>query len=92
MPDETLTEKRDRAFIDFLLSTGVRISEALRLDRDDWKPQRMTLIGKGDRERPAMVTLKAGEAWSSTSPPGRIQRPPSSLASNRRRRAAATTG
>lgn len=62
LPDETLTEKRDRAFILFLLSTGVRISEALRLDRDDWKPQRMTLIGKGDRERPVTVTLKAREA------------------------------
>jgi integrase len=35
----------------FLLSAGARIDEALRLDRGDWEPARMRVIGKGDRER-----------------------------------------
>lgn len=62
LPRETLRDKRDRAFILFLLSTGARIAEALRLDRGDWKPAGMTVIGKGDRERPVSITEKAKEA------------------------------
>ena len=62
LPCETLRDKRDRAFILFLLSTGARIAEALRLDRGDWKPEAMTVIGKGDRERPVSITEKAKEA------------------------------
>ena len=46
----------------FLLSTGARIDEALRLDRDDWQPARMRVIGKGDRERTVTVTEKARQA------------------------------
>lgn len=65
LPSETLPQKRDRAFILFLLATGVRISEALRLDRGDWKPERMRVIGKGDRERPVVVTARAREAMES---------------------------
>jgi integrase len=42
-----------------LLSTGARISEILRLDRRDWKPDRMWVVGKGDRERVVQVTDKA---------------------------------
>ena len=38
LPVGTLPQLRDRAFILFLLSTGARIDEALRLDRDDWQP------------------------------------------------------
>lgn len=62
LPSETLAQKRDRAFILFLLSTGTRIAEALRLDRGDWKPDQMRVIGKGDRERTVRVTDKAREA------------------------------
>jgi len=60
--DDTLPQKRDRAFVLFLLSTGARIAEVLRLDRDDWTPDRMTVVGKGDRERVVFVTEKAREA------------------------------
>jgi site-specific recombinase XerD len=59
LPAETLPQKRDRAFVLFMLSTGIRIAEALRLDRSDWKPDRMTVIGKGDRERAVFITEKA---------------------------------
>jgi integrase/recombinase XerD len=62
LPAETLEDLRDRALILFLLSTGCRISEALRLDVGDWDPRRMTVIGKGDRERTVTVTGRARQA------------------------------
>jgi integrase len=46
----------------FLLSTGARISDVLRLDRDDWNPRRQTVVGKGDRERVVTVTERARRA------------------------------
>jgi integrase len=48
LPHDTLPEQRDRALILLLLSTGARISEILRLDRSDWKPDRLWVLGKGD--------------------------------------------
>ena len=62
LPAGTVAEKRDRALIGFLLSTGCRISEALALDRTDWRRDRVTVRGKGDRERVVMVTARAHEA------------------------------
>jgi integrase len=64
LPHDTLPEKRDRALILLLLSTGgrTRISEILRLDRSQWKSDRMWVIGKGDRERVVQVTEKARAA------------------------------
>jgi site-specific recombinase XerD len=58
----SLAEKRDRALLLLLLSTGARISELLRLDRADWARDRLVLRGKGDRERPALVTERARRA------------------------------
>ena len=58
----TLEERRDTALILFLLSTGVRIAEALRLDRRDWRPDRMTVVGKGDKERSVVITARCREA------------------------------
>ncbi|MDQ6879435.1 MAG: site-specific integrase, partial [Candidatus Dormibacteraeota bacterium] len=62
LPGQTLAQKRDRAFILFLLSTGCRISETLQLDRSDWHPQRMSVIGKGNKERPVTITERAQNA------------------------------
>ena len=62
LPAGTVAEKRDRALIGFLLSTGCRISEALALDRTDWRRDRVTVRGKGDRERVVMVTARAHDA------------------------------
>jgi integrase/recombinase XerD len=59
LPHDTLAQKRDRALILLLLSTGARISEILRLDRSQWKPERLWVVGKGDRERLVQVTDKA---------------------------------
>jgi integrase/recombinase XerD len=56
-PDEP--QLRDRALVAFLLSTGCRISEALQLDRADWDPARVTVRGKGDVERTAVITEHA---------------------------------
>src|SRR3984893_8241961 len=36
LPTATLADKRDRALVQFLISTGCRISEALALDRTDF--------------------------------------------------------
>src|SRR5438445_6405005 len=36
LPSSTISEKRDRALVQFLISTGCRISEALALDRTDF--------------------------------------------------------
>jgi integrase/recombinase XerD len=59
---ETLPKKRDRALVLLLLSTEARISEILRLDRGDWKSERLWVLGKGDRERVVQVTDKAWAA------------------------------
>ena len=61
-PNDTLAQKRDRALILLLLSTGARISAILRLDRNDWKPERLWVLGEGDRERVVQVTEKARAA------------------------------
>ena len=55
-------EKRNKAFILLLLSTGARISEVLQLDRSAWGHEWLVVRGKGDRERTAMVTARARDA------------------------------
>jgi integrase/recombinase XerD len=62
LPSESLPHKRDRALLLLLLSTGARISEVLRLDKTDWGHERLTVVGKGDKERVVNVTQRAREA------------------------------
>ena len=62
LPRNTLAEKRDRALMTFLLSTGCRIAEALALDRADVRRDRVTVRGKGDRERVVLFTDRARTA------------------------------
>lgn len=50
---------RDRALVAVLVSTGCRISEILALNRSDWRRTRVTVIGKGDRERSVVITDRA---------------------------------
>lgn len=50
---------RDRALVALLVSTGCRISEALALDRADWRRTRVSVIGKGDTERSVVITDRA---------------------------------
>jgi site-specific recombinase XerD len=64
LPDQTPMEKRDRALVQFLISTGCRISEALALDRTDVPRQgnRLIVTGKGSKQRPVFLTADAKAA------------------------------
>ena len=64
LPAATLREKRDRALVQFLVSTGCRISEALVLDRTDIPRQgnRLIVTGKGSKQRPVFLTADAKAA------------------------------
>ncbi len=64
LPSETPIEKRDRALVNFLISTGCRISEALQLDRTDVPRQgnRLVVTGKGAKQRAVYLTDDAKAA------------------------------
>src|SRR5690349_19892059 len=64
LPTETLPEKRDRAMVQFLISTGCRISEALSLDRTDFprSGNRLVVTGKGSKQRSVYLTADARAA------------------------------
>jgi site-specific recombinase XerD len=64
LPSETPMERRDRALVHFLISTGCRISEALRLDRTDVLRQgsRVIVTGKGAKQRAVYLTDDARAA------------------------------
>ena len=64
LPRETVREKRDRALVQFLISTGCRISEALSLERTDIPRQgtRLIVTGKGSKQRPVFLTTDAKDA------------------------------
>jgi site-specific recombinase XerD len=64
LPRETPIEKRDRALVYFLLSTGCRISEALQLERTDVPRQgnRLIVTGKGAKQRAVYLTDDAKSA------------------------------
>ena len=61
LPHESLPEKRDRALVQFLVSTGCRISEALALDRTDFprSGNRLVVTGKGAKQRSVYLTADA---------------------------------
>lgn len=52
---------RDRALIEFLLSTGCRVSEVVRVNRDqiDYYNKQLQVIGKGNKEGTVYLTEKA---------------------------------
>jgi integrase/recombinase XerD len=64
LPSESELEKRDRALVHFLISTGCRISEALRLDRTDIprESNRLVVTGKGSKQRSVYLTEDARRA------------------------------
>jgi site-specific recombinase XerD len=64
LPRETAIEKRDRALVHFLISTGCRISEALQLERTDVPRQgnRLIVTGKGSKQRAVYLTADAKAA------------------------------
>lgn len=64
LPTESPLQKRDRALVYFLISTGCRISEALALDRTDVPRlgNRLIVTGKGSKQRPVFLTEDAKAA------------------------------
>src|SRR5207244_591762 len=64
LPSSTISEKRDRALVQFLISTGCRISEALALDRTDFPRtgNRLIVTGKGSKQRAVYLTADARSA------------------------------
>jgi site-specific recombinase XerD len=64
LPHESLHEKRNRAMVQFLVSTGCRISEALALDRTDIprSGNRLIVTGKGSKQRAVYLTDDARAA------------------------------
>jgi site-specific recombinase XerD len=64
LPSETPLDKRDKALVNFLISTGCRISEALALDRTDVPRQgnRLIVTGKGAKQRAVYLTADAKAA------------------------------
>src|SRR6195256_4104445 len=64
LPTETISDKRDPAMVQFLISTGCRISEALALDRTDFPRtgNRLVVTGKGSKQRSVYLTTDARSA------------------------------
>lgn len=58
---KTLRGLRFRTLVEVLLGTGMRISEALSLDRKmiDWEKQEAKIVGKGNKERRVFFTQRS---------------------------------
>lgn len=52
---------REKALIEFLISTGCRLSEVVGVDKDsiDWHEMSLYVIGKGNKERKVYFSVKA---------------------------------
>ncbi len=63
-PSKTIEDLRDFALVSLLFSTGLRISEATRLNRDDIREQRpeITVRGKGNKIRLTFLSERARSA------------------------------
>jgi site-specific recombinase XerD len=59
LPSATPVQRRDRAVLELLYGSGLRLSEALGLDLSDldWSARTLRVLGKGDKER--IVPLSA---------------------------------
>lgn len=68
MMTDTSTDRglRDRAILELLFSTGLRVAELVKLDRDkiDLKSRELGIIGKGGRTRVVFISDRAAESLS----------------------------
>ena len=67
-PDiSTLNGLRDRAILELLFSSGLRVSELVNLDRDhiNLKRREFMVRGKGEKDRPIFISAEAAE-WMQT--------------------------
>jgi integrase/recombinase XerD len=64
IPTHTWSGRRDKALIEALFCTGMRISEALSLNRDqiDWERNQARIVGKGNKERLVYFNERTREA------------------------------
>lgn len=59
----TIGGKRDKAILEVLFSTGLRVSELIKLDRDkiDLDRREFGIVGKGGRARVVFLSTRAGD-------------------------------
>lgn len=57
---DNCTRPRDRAMLDLLVSTGIRVGELVKLNRSDidFNERECVVLGKGDKERPVYFDAK----------------------------------
>jgi len=60
---DTLAGMRDRAILELLFSSGLRVSELVGLDRDhiNLKRREFTVRGKGQKDRPIFISQEAAD-------------------------------
>lgn len=61
-PADALAQLRDRALVVTLLTTGLRVSELVSLNRADLEADPITVVGKGNKERVIFLAGPAREA------------------------------
>lgn len=61
IPEDSETGIRDRAIIELLFSSGLRVSELVKLNRNDVNTKRreFTVRGKGNKDRPIYISKNA---------------------------------
>jgi len=58
---QACTKDREKALIEFLISTGCRLSEVIQININDidWNEMSLYIVGKGSKERKVYFTVKA---------------------------------
>lgn len=55
----SVSDPRDSAIISLFSASGMRVGEIVRLDRDDIESKSFSVIGKGNKQRPAFMDQQA---------------------------------